>query len=125
MGKSVKRMQVSEDSEKDASEYDLYIEIESVDSEGNCLRPVDDVCLCSSSEESVVEDMWAEIQNFKEGDWERVQEGETEYTVYIYKTNEDDSIEFHEEWSLGRYLSLEKAKEFMGVVVKKFLRSES
>ena len=100
--------------------YCLYIDIEAENAEYDCWRPVDYVLLCDSPKESVIEDLWAEIQNFKQGDWELRKKGKMEYTVFIYKTDDEDSEDFYEEWNMGRYMSLKRAKGFMNLVVKKF-----
>lgn len=112
--------------------YMLRVSVEGVDKNDDCERCLDnygtiDMLLFESDDSQEIENLFAELQHVskEDGDWEDNKRQYTEYTVFIFK--EDDYVETGqveeshfdtEEWNLGRYTNLKRAKIFLRHVIK-------
>lgn len=99
--------------------YELRIDIEQVDPNGDCSRPVFDVLLCESADDNVIEKNWTRLQSlFPVVDCDGIKvKGKAVYTVFVGKIDEQEKTDYYEEIDLARFTSLKNAKVLMKEVI--------
>ena len=93
--------------------YELRIDIERVDPNEDCSRPVNDWLLCESDDVGKIETQFSRLQAiFPNTDLSGIMaENRAVYTVFVFKTDEADSGNYHGELDLAAFTNLKKAKE--------------
>ena len=108
--------------------YELLIDIEAVESDDTCRRPVNDVLIFSSDDKTEVDNFILRLQGlFPCVDVEGIKNkrnNRTIYTVFAYKIDEEENPDFYEELDLARFSNLKKAKRFMSEVAKALKEGE-
>ena len=107
----------------------LRIDIEGVNAEEDCFRPVDDYILLESDKAEDVENLYAVLQNDikKINDWEiREKIRDIEYSVFMWMEDEffetgasKEELLDSEQWDLGRYTNWTRAKKLMRQAIKR------
>lgn len=100
--------------------YDLRIDIEKVEPNGDCSRPVDDVLLCESEQTSVIEEQWERVRRLFPGSEWTINRDKAIYTVFVWKIDEQESTDYYEEMDLAEFSNLKNAKKLMKEVIGTF-----
>ena len=100
--------------------YELRIDIEKVEPNGDCSRPVDNVLLCESDNVGVIEECWARLETLFPGSEWISNRDKAVYTVFAWKESDesDDYRKESEEIDLAEFTNLKKAKQLMKEVVE-------